>query len=171
VEGHEIAQGVHIGQEDASAYIATHYGWMMWLARNQYGVDDYDESADVVQVASIKVWQKWETWQDRGRGRDAWVATIVGNAARDWQRTCSAKHRAINRLPPERIVDAEELAILRLTLLEVWALLTALERWLAAMIAAGFQQAERALKLGVPQGTIKSWDYRMRHRAALAIST
>lgn len=149
---------------DAGAWLERHRPWLLWLAHQRYGIVDADDAQDIVQIASIKAWQRWDTWEDRGHGRDGWVAAIVGNATRDWQRHCGAGQRAYSRLNEAPCPDAEEIAVLRLTLLEVWTLLTSVERTQATLTAAGFKQADRAALLEVPLGTIKSWDYRRQHR-------
>ena len=80
----------------AEQWIIAHWGYLLWIVRHQHHIPDGD-AEDVVQDACLKLWLKWDTWQDRGKGRDPWAAQIAGNVARDWWRYQEAQRRDWHR--------------------------------------------------------------------------
>lgn len=178
--------------ENAGDWLASRYGYLRWIVRQQNRVPD-DDAEDVVQTACLRIWQKWDTWQDRGHGRDSWAARIAENAAKDWWRYQHASTRDARITFPLEIPDTiaqqyghrdghnrgqatdtdffldpamslEDLILVRARLNYVWALLTRLERELAVERASGYTIQEQAQMRGTTMQAIKAKEHRLRKR-------
>jgi len=179
-------------QETAESYITAHWGYLLWIVRQQHHVPE-DDAADVVQTACLKLWQQWDTWEDRGRTRDPWAAQIASNAAKDWWRGehAQSRDRRLTRslddrswLPEEAskrfgtgevtgrwAVDpapaAEELVLLAEELAWIWRQLTLLERYIALETMAGYTRREIGAHHGKTAESVKASAFRMYHRELL----
>lgn len=148
---------------DAGAWIVEHYNLIVAIIR-RHDVPRED-ALDVAQTVCLRLWQKWDTYVDRGGSRKRWLISMARNAAIDWHRHRLAFAGVFNRLVgQEPMVDVEEVALHRCHLAEVWQQMHAIERDGAWAMAAGYDGKERAAQRGMTVSGIKSQDHRMRVR-------
>lgn len=175
--------------ESAADWITSRQKWLFWLVRQHEHVPDADVP-DVVQDACIRLWQRWDTWEDRGRNRDPWAAHITINVARDWWRHQFASNRDIRRTESleqkvwqpnfamgngvegngwllDPAPGPETLLLLRLRLTSLWVQLTVVEREVALELAAGIPVKEQAAQHDTSIATVKSRAHRLRVHARL----
>jgi RNA polymerase sigma-70 factor, ECF subfamily len=121
---------------------------------------DRQRAEDIVQETLLRAWRHPEVLQDEARSPRAWLYTVARNLVID-------SHRAQSSRPPEVFDEVAggsgstdggmDAALTRFELLDALDSLSAAHR--AALVLVfyeGHSMAEAAVRLGVPEGTVKS---------------
>jgi RNA polymerase sigma-70 factor (ECF subfamily) len=123
-----------------------------------------DEGDDATQEAFVKSWRALSCYRREGSFR-GWLLRIVANEARNRRRAASRRHHHEWRLAEDRAsgetVASPELAVLneeqrRALLNAVEALPHRLRDVVVSRHLVGLSEAETALALDIPTGTVKS---------------
>lgn len=137
------------------AAVAAHYPRL--LSRLALIVRDRTEARDLAQETLVRAWGSWSELRPDDLG--GWL-TVVGT------RLALNELRRRRRRPWVRLFDAQEVPARATDDPELWEALAALRREeraaLVLNVLGGYTQAEIALHLGVPDGTVASWISRGR---------
>jgi len=134
------------------------------------------ENEDLEQEVYIKTWQNMEKYQDRGKFKQ-WICTITANLCRDWFRSKSYKacqteisselclqNAAVKSAPEDKI---ERKRRSKIVLKAVDGLPKIYRDIIVLSEFEEYSTEEIALKLKIPEGTVKS----RRHKAKELLKT
>ena len=134
------------------------------------------ENEDIEQEVYIKTWQNMDKYQDQGKFKQ-WICTITANLCRDWFRSKSYKaskteisselclqNAAVKSAPEDKI---EKKRRSKLVLKAVDELPKIYRDIIILSEFEDYSTADIALKLKIPEGTVKS----RRHKAKEILKT
>jgi RNA polymerase sigma-70 factor (ECF subfamily) len=161
-------QGFRAGEPAAVAEVFRAYGGLVFAVALRV-LGDQSLAEDAAQQAFVQAWRAAGDF-DPGRELAPWLATIARRTAIDLQRREAVRARHATADPPQVVVSVAETAE---RAYDVWAVreavdaLPADEREVVRLQhLEGLTQAEIAVRLGLPLGTVKSRSHRAHRRLA-----
>jgi len=172
-----LLSGVQAGDEDALASLYDRYGGLVFTLALRV-VGDRDLAQEVLQDTFLRCWRGSATYRPERGGVAGWLMGIARNRAIDLLRSGQHQSRLREQQPlpapyeegHPRSADPTELVALRHTMSIALASLSSAQRQAVELAYyGGLTQAEIALSLGQPLGTVKTRirDAMARLRSAL----